>query len=215
MFEGANAVLMFVMLFGLVFPGIPVAISLICTAFAFGLFVFGDSLAAQMHSRINDVGKNFVLAAIPLFIFMGIMLQRSKIAEDLLVTMAQLFGAVPGGLGISVVFVGALLAATTGIVGATVVTMGLLSLPTMLRRGYDPALACGTISASGTLGQIIPPSIVLVVLGDQISNGYQEAQRLLGNFAPEPVSVGDLFAGAMIPGFTLVGMYILYQVIIA
>ena len=119
--------------------------------------------------------------------------------------MAQLFGKLRGGLGISVSVVGALLAASTGIVGATVVTMGLLSLPTMLRRGYDPALTCGSIAAAGTLGQIIPPSIVLVVLGDQISNAHQEAQRTLGNFAPEPVSVGDLFAGALIPGLALVG----------
>jgi TRAP-type mannitol/chloroaromatic compound transport system permease large subunit len=137
------------------------------------------------------------------------------VAEELLDTMGQLFGNLRGGLGISVSVVGALLAASTGIVGATVVTMGLLSLPTMLRRRYDPALACGSICAAGTLGQIIPPSIVLVVLGDQISNAHQEAQRALGNFAPEPVSVGDLFAGALIPGLTLVALYILYQAITA
>jgi TRAP-type mannitol/chloroaromatic compound transport system permease large subunit len=143
------------------------------------------------------------------------MLERSKVAEELLDTMGQLFGKMRGGLGISVSMVGALLAASTGIVGATVVTMGLLSLPTMLRRGYDPALTCGTICAAGTLGQIIPPSIVLVVLGDQISNAHQEAQRELGNWAPEPVSVGDLFAGALIPGLGLVGLYILYQLAVA
>ncbi len=158
---------------------------------------------------------NEVLIAVPLFVFMGVMLERSKVAEELLDTMGQLFGNLRGGLGISVSVVGALLAASTGIVGATVVTMGLLSLPTMLRRGYDPALACGTICAAGTLGQIIPPSIVLVVLGDQISNAHQEAQRLLGNFAPEPVSVGDLFAGALLPGLALVGLYIAYQIVIA
>jgi TRAP-type mannitol/chloroaromatic compound transport system permease large subunit len=141
-----------------------------------------------------------------------VMLERSKVAEELLDTMGQLFGRLRGGLGISVSVVGALLAASTGIVGATVVTMGLLSLPIMLRRGYDPKLACGSIAAAGTLGQIIPPSIVLVVLGDQISNAHQEAQRALGNFAPEPVSVGDLFAGALIPGLALVGLYILYQI---
>jgi TRAP-type mannitol/chloroaromatic compound transport system permease large subunit len=141
-----------------------------------------------------------------------VMLERSKVAEELLDTMGQLFGRLRGGLGISVSVVGALLAASTGIVGATVVTMGLLSLPIMLRRGYDPKLACGSIAAAGTLGQIIPPSIVLVVLGDQISNAHQEAQRALGNFAPEPVSVGDLFAGALIPGLGLVGLYILYQI---
>ena len=155
---------------------------------------------------------NEVLIAVPLFVFMGVMLERSKVAEELLDTLGMAFGSLPGGLGISVCVVGALLAASTGIVGATVVTMGLLSLPTMLRRGYDPSLACGSICASGTLGQIIPPSIVLVVLGDQISNAYQEAQRVLGNYAPDPVSVGDLFAGALIPGFCLVGMYILYQI---
>jgi TRAP-type mannitol/chloroaromatic compound transport system permease large subunit len=143
------------------------------------------------------------------------MLERSKVAEELLDTMGQLFGRLRGGLGISVSVVGALLAASTGIVGATVVTMGLLSLPTMLRRGYDPKLACGSIAAAGTLGQIIPPSIVLVVLGDQISNAHQEAQRLLGNFSPEPVGVGDLFAGALIPGLVLVGLYILYQIALA
>jgi TRAP-type mannitol/chloroaromatic compound transport system permease large subunit len=146
---------------------------------------------------------------------MGVMLERSKVAEELLDTMGQLFGRLRGGLGISVSIVGALLAASTGIVGATVVTMGLLSLPTMLRRGYDPKLACGSIAAAGTLGQIIPPSIVLVVLGDQISNAHQEAQRQLGNFSPEPVGVGDLFAGALIPGLALVGMYILYQIGVA
>jgi TRAP-type mannitol/chloroaromatic compound transport system permease large subunit len=146
---------------------------------------------------------------------MGVMLERSKVAEELLDTMGQLFGTLRGGLGIAVCVVGALLAASTGIVGATVVTMGLISLPTMLRRGYDPKLACGSIAAAGTLGQIIPPSIVLVVLGDQISNAHQEAQRALGNFSPEPVSVGDLFAGALIPGLCLVGLYILYQIVIA
>jgi TRAP-type mannitol/chloroaromatic compound transport system permease large subunit len=158
---------------------------------------------------------NEVLIAIPLFVFMGVMLERSKVAEELLDTMGRLFGAMRGGLGVSVSIVGALLAASTGIVGATVVTMGLLSLPTMLRRGYDPALACGSIAAAGTLGQIIPPSIVLVVLGDQISNAYVEAQRQIGNWSPEPVSVGDLFAGAMLPGLALVGMYILYQLLVA
>jgi TRAP-type mannitol/chloroaromatic compound transport system permease large subunit len=158
---------------------------------------------------------NEVLMAVPLFVFMGVMLERSKVAEELLVTMGQLFGSLRGGLGISVSVVGALLAASTGIVGATVVTMGLLALPTMLRCGYDARLACGSITAAGTLGQIIPPSIVLVVLGDQISNAYEVAQRELGNFSPEPVSVGDLFAGALLPGLCLVGMYIAYQMVVA
>ena len=129
--------------------------------------------------------------------------------------MGRLFGGLRGGLGLSVIAVGALLAASTGIVGATVVTMGLLSLPTMLRRGYDPKLATGAICASGTLGQIIPPSIVLVILGEQISNAYVDAQRAIGNWSPEPVSVGDLFAGALLPGMVLVGLYMLYLIVVA
>ncbi len=177
--------------------------------------MFDPAFFGFFPNRIYGVMTNEVLIAVPLFVFMGVMLERSKVAEELLDAMGQLFGKMRGGLGVSVSVVGALLAASTGIVGATVVTMGLLSLPTMLRRGYDPALACGTICAAGTLGQIIPPSIVLVVLGDQISNAHQEAQRALGNFAPEPVSVGDLFAGALLPGLALVGLYILYQLAIA
>jgi TRAP-type mannitol/chloroaromatic compound transport system permease large subunit len=156
--------------------------------------------------------RNETLVAVPLFVFMGVMLERSQVAEDLLETMGGLFGKLRGGLGYSVCLVGALLAASTGIVGATVVTMGLLSLPTMLRRGYDPRLACGTICAAGTLGQIIPPSIVLVLLGDQLSGAYQKAQYATGNFAPDTVSVNDLFAGALIPGLTLVLMYLLYLI---
>ena len=177
--------------------------------------MFDPAFFGFFANRIYGVMTNEVLIAVPLFVFMGVMLERSKVAEELLDAMGQLFGKMRGGLGVSVSVVGALLAASTGIVGATVVTMGLLSLPTMLRRGYDPALACGTICAAGTLGQIIPPSIVLVVLGDQISNAHQEAQRALGNWAPEPVSVGDLFAGALIPGLALVGLYILYQLAVA
>ena len=197
--------------------GYPVSFTLAGTALVFSLIgismgVFDVDFVGFFPNRIYGVMTNEVLIAVPLFIFMGVMLERSKVAEELLDTMGQLFGRIRGGLGISVSVVGALLAASTGIVGATVVTMGLLSLPIMLRRGYDPKLACGSIAAAGTLGQIIPPSIVLVVLGDQISNAHQEAQRMLGNFSPEPVSVGDLFAGALIPGLALVGMYILYQI---
>lgn len=169
------------------------------------------------------------LIAIPLFIFMGIMLQRSKIAEDLLVAMAQLFGPVRGGLGISVVIVGALLAATTGIVGATVVAMGMISLPAMLRNGYDKSLATGTISASGTLGQIIPPSIVLIILADQLSSAADQASTIrateyreaTGEFSmPSELDVvsasaGDMFMGAIIPGLLLVGIYITYILITA
>ncbi|MDA1099250.1 MAG: TRAP transporter large permease subunit [Proteobacteria bacterium] len=218
-----NEILVILMFFGvsiMLMGGFPVAFSLAGVALIFAglgslLGAFDISYLGFFPNRIFGIMTNEVLIAVPLFVFMGVMLERSKVAEELLDTLGMAFGSLPGGLGISVCVVGALLAASTGIVGATVVTMGLLSLPTMLRRGYDPSLACGSICASGTLGQIIPPSIVLVVLGDQISNAYQEAQRILGNYAPDPVSVGDLFAGALIPGFCLVGMYILYQVAIA
>ena len=200
---------------GVLMLGFPVAFTLAGASMLFGLAgyamdIFSLSYFGVLPNRIFGIMTNEVLIAVPLFVFMGVMLERSKVAEELLDTMGALFGTLRGGLGISVCVVGALLAASTGIVGATVVTMGLLSLPTMLRRGYDPKLATGVISASGTLGQIIPPSIVLVVLGDQISNAHQEAQRELGNWAPDPVSVGDLFAGALLPGLALVGMYILY-----
>ena len=200
--------------------GFPVAFTLAGTGLIFAaianmLGVFDMSLLGAVASRIyGNSMTNEVLIAVPLFVFMGVMLERSKVAEELLDTMGMLFGRIRGGLGISVTVVGALLAASTGIVGATVVTMGLLSLPTMLKRGYSPSLACGSICASGTLGQIIPPSIVLVLLGDQISNAYVNAQRTLGNWSPEPVSVGDLFAGALLPGLSLVGMYILYQLLV-
>lgn len=192
--------------------GVSLAVALVANAYG----VFDMSLFGALPSRIyGNAMTNEVLIAVPLFVLMGVMLERSKVAEELLDTMAQLFGSLRGGLGISVTLVGALLAASTGIVGATVVTMGLLSLPTMLRRGYNPSLACGSICASGTLGQIIPPSIVLVILGDQISNAYSDAQRIIGNWSPDPVSVGDLFAGALIPGLLLVGMYITYQLLMA
>jgi tripartite ATP-independent transporter DctM subunit len=156
--------------------------------------------------------SNETLVAVPLFVFMGVTLERARIAEELLDTLSRLFGALRGGLGISVTLVGMLLAASTGIVGATVVTMGLLSLPTMLRRGYSPEVATGTICASGTLGQIIPPSIILVMLGDVMSSAYQQAQVEMGIFSPKTVSVGDLFAGALIPGLLLVLLYIVYLV---
>ncbi len=212
---------MFVGVCGMLMGGFPVAFSLAGVALIFAgisaLFgVFEPAFLGIFPNRVfGNAMTSEILVAVPLFVFMGVMLERSKVAEELLDTMGMLFGSIRGGLGISVCVVGALLAASTGIVGATVVTMGLLSLPTMMRRGYDPALACGTICASGTLGQIIPPSLVLVVLGDQISDAYQEAQRKLDNFAPDPVSVGDLFAGALLPGLALVGMYITYQIFIA
>ncbi len=195
--------------------GYPVALSLGGTALAFALVgeafeLFDPAFLEALPNRLYGVMTNDTLIAVPLFVFMGVMLERSRVAESLLDTMALLFGPLRGGLGISVTLVGMLLAASTGIVGATVVTMGLLSLPTMLRRGYDPSLAAGTICASGTLGQIIPPSIVLVLLGDVLSSAYQQAQLDMGVFSPETVSVGDLFVGALIPGLMLVGLYILY-----
>ncbi len=206
---------------GFLMAGFPVAFtlagsSLILAFIAYGLGVFDLSFFGALPLRIyGNAMTNVVLIAVPLFFFMGVMLERSRVAEELLETMGQAFGKLRGGLGLSVALVGALMAASTGIVGATVVTMGLMSLPTMLRRGYDPALSCGMICAAGTLGQIIPPSIVLIILGDQISNAYVLAQRNIGNFAPEPVSVGDLFAGALLPGMVLVGLYIAYQIIVA
>ena len=209
-------VVMFVTTFACLLAGFPVAFTLSGVAALFGLFsyafgAFDISYMRAMPQRIfGNAMWNEVLIAVPLFVFMGVMLERSKVAEELLEAMGRLFGSLRGGLGISVIAVGALLAASTGIVGATVVTMGLLSLPTMLRRGYDPKLATGAICASGTLGQIIPPSIVLVILGEQISNAYVDAQRAIGNWSPEPVSVGDLFAGALLPGLVLVGLYMLY-----
>ncbi|MEZ5581421.1 MAG: TRAP transporter large permease subunit [Candidatus Competibacteraceae bacterium] len=200
--------------------GYPVALTLGGTALAFALAgmalgLFDASFLEAMPNRLFGIMTNETLMAVPLFVFMGIMLERSRVAEQLLDTMALLFGPLRGGLGISVTVVGMLLAASTGIVGATVVTMGLLSLPTMIRRGYDPALASGTICASGTLGQIIPPSIVLVLLGDVLGSAYQQAQLKMGIYSPETVSVGDLFAGALIPGLLLVFLYMTYLVIMA
>lgn len=211
-------VLMFVAVCAVLLTGFPVAFTLAGVALAFGLIgmafgVFDFGFMAALPQRIYGNMTNDVLIAVPLFVFMGTMLERSKVAEELLENMGRLFGRLRGGLGISVSIVGALLAASTGIVGATVVTMGLLALPTMLRRGYDPALASGSIAAAGTLGQIIPPSIVLVLLGDTLANSYQKAQLEQGIFSPETLSVGDLFAGALIPGLMLVGFYILYQIV--
>lgn len=197
--------------------GFPVAFTLGGVALLFAgigiwLGIFDDTFLIALPQRIFGTMTNETLIAVPLFVFMGTMLERSKVAEELLENMGQLFGSLRGGLGISVSIVGALLAASTGIVGATVVTMGLLSLPTMLRRGYDIPLATGSIAAAGTLGQIIPPSIVLVLLGDVLSNAYQKAQLEQGIFNPDTMSVGDLFAGALIPGLMLVGLYICYQI---
>ena len=209
------ALLLFAAVVILLLAGFPVAFSLGGTALMFAVFGvlaggFQPAFLAALPSRVFGIMSNELLIAVPLFVFMGITLERSRIAEDLLETLSSLFGSLRGGLGISVTLVGMLLAASTGIVGATVVTMGLLSLPTMLKRGYAPEISTGTICASGTLGQIIPPSIILVMLGDVISTSYQEAQLDQGMLAPDTVSVGDLFAGALLPGLLLVLMYVLY-----
>ncbi len=167
-------------------------------------------LLQALPNRIYGVLSNVTLTAVPLFVFMGTMLERSRLAESLLEDVGRLLGRRPGGLALAVIAVGALLAASTGIVGATVVTMGLLSLPVMLRHRYDPALAGGVICATGTLGQIVPPSIALVLLGDVLSSAYQEAQLQQGIFSPKTVSVGDLFAGAIVPGLLLTALYAAY-----
>ena len=189
---------MFLALTILLMVGFPVTFTLMGTALAFGLIGFGWDFFNLLPLRIWGVMTNVTLLAVPLFVFMGVMLERSGLAEELLDTMGLAFGRLRGGLAISVVVVGALLGASTGIVGATVVTMGLLAVPTMLKRGYQKELATGTVSASGTLGQIIPPSIVLVLIGDIVG-----------------VPVGDLFMGAVLPGFVLVGLYILYILIVS
>jgi tripartite ATP-independent transporter DctM subunit len=192
------ALLLFLTLFVLLLMGFPVAFTLAGVSIIFGLFTFGLDLFNLLPLRIYGTMTNYVLISVPLFVYMGVMLEKSGIAERLLNTMALLFGRLKGGLAVSVILVGALLAASTGVVGATVVTMGLLSLPAMLKRGYSPALATGTIAASGTLGQIIPPSVVLVLLGSVMN-----------------VSVGDLFIGAVIPGLGLVVFYLIYVIGIA
>lgn len=205
------AIVLFAVIFILILKGYPVAFTLggISILFAIGISViapeyFSLNTFNMLPSRIMGVVNNYVLMAVPLFIFMGIMLEKSGLAQSLLETMAMMFGTVRGGLAISVVIVGALLAASTGIVGATVVTMGLISLPTMLKRGYSPELATGVIASSGTLGQIIPPSIVLVLLADTINSSSRGAAS---------VDVGSLFSAAMLPGLILVVLYILYILI--
>jgi tripartite ATP-independent transporter DctM subunit len=212
--------LLFAAVILLLMAGFPVAFTLAGTglAFAFAGVIgggFESAFLTGMPSRLFGIMSNDTLVAVPLFVFMGVTLERARIAEDLLETLSALFGRLRGGLGISVTLVGMLLAASTGIVGATVVTMGLLSLPTMLKRGYSPEIATGTICASGTLGQIIPPSIILVMLGDVMSSAYQQAQLELGNFSPRTVSVGDLFAGALLPGLLLVALYMIYLFTVA
>jgi len=200
--------------------GFPVAFTLAGVALLFaGLGVltgtFDPVFLEAFPNRIYGIMTNETLIAVPVFVFMGVMLERSKLADQLLQSLAQLMRRLPGGLGIAVVLVGAMMAASTGIVGATVVTMGLISLPTMLDKGYRPSVAAGTICASGTLGQIIPPSIVLVMLADVLSNAYQQAQLQMGSFSPKTISVGELFAGALVPGLILVGTYLIYLIALA
>ncbi len=210
--------LLFLLVVAALLAGYPVAltlagVSLLFASAAAALGHFDMGYLEALPSRIFGSMNNETLMAVPLFIFMGLVLERARIADDLLETLGLLFGRVRGGLAVSVIIVGALLAASTGIVGATVVTMGLLSLPVMLKHGYDPKVATGTICASGTLGQIIPPSIILVLLGDVLSSGYQQAQLRMGNYSPDTVSVGDLFVGSLLPGLVLVGLYIVYVLI--
>ena len=211
------AVLLFICLCLALMAGFPVAftlggVSLLFAAAGSLMGTFEPSFFGALPSRLFGTMNNQTLLAVPLFVFMGVMLEKSRIAEDLLDAMSRLFGGLRGGLAISVCLVGALLAASTGIVGATVVTLGLLALPIMLRRGYDPAVATGTLAATGTLGQIIPPSIVLVLLGDVLSSAYQQAQLRMGIFSPKTVTVGDLFIGALLPGLVLVGLYLAYLI---
>ena len=214
------SLLMFLAVCLVLLLGYPVAYSLAGTALIFagaGAFfgVFDTSFLQAVPSRLFGIVSNQTLIAVPLFVFMGVMLEKSRVAEDLLLAMEQVLGRLKSGLAVSVVLVGMLLAASTGIVGATVVTMGLLSLPTMLKKGYSPSFACGAICATGTLGQIIPPSIALVLLGDVLSSAFVQAQLNMGIFSPQSVSVDDLFVGALVPGFLLVGMYLLYVLVFA
>ena len=200
--------------------GFPVAFTLAGVALIFALIgimtgIFDPAFLSAFPSRIFGIMSNETLIAVPVFVFMGVMLERSKLADQLLQALAQLMRRIPGGLGLAVMLVGTLMAASTGIVGATVVTMGLLSLPTMLRNNYAPSIATGTICAAGTLGQIIPPSIVLILLADVLSNAYQQAQLQIGIFSPKTISVGELFAGALLPGLALVVLYMLYLAALA
>jgi tripartite ATP-independent transporter DctM subunit len=216
----ALAILMVVAVIAALMAGYPVALTLAGVSLMFAVLghilgAMGLGILGALPQRIFGVMTNETLLAIPLFIFMGVMLERSRVAEELLETMGRLFGTLRGGLGISVVIVGTLFAAAKGVVGATTVTMGLIMLPAMLRFGYDPRLAAGTVAATATLAQIFPPATVLVLLGDQLGNAYQAAQLAQGNFAPRSVNVGDLFAGALVPGFALVALYLLFLIAVA
>ncbi|MEM6985841.1 MAG: TRAP transporter large permease subunit [Pseudomonadota bacterium] len=209
---------MFAALITAILSGFPVAFSIAGTAILFAfigwyLGAMNISLLGAMSQRIFGLLTNAVLIAIPLFVLMGAILEKSRIAEDMLDTMGRSFRGLRGGLGISVVLVGALLAASTGIVGATVVAMGMIALPTMLRSGYNPRVASGIVCSAGTLGQIIPPSTLLIILSDVVSNAYQQAQYEQGKFSVETISVGQVFASALLPGLTLVVLYIGYILI--
>ena len=206
---------LFLLVFALLLLGYPVALTLAGGALAFALALaafglFDLEIFGFLPARIFGVMGNQTLIAVPLFVFMGVVLEKARIAEQLLDALSDLLARVHGGLGLGVIFMGGLMAASTGIVGATVVTLGLMALPNLLKQGYDPKLATGAISATGTLGQIIPPSIALVLLGDVLSNAYSQAQLAQGVFAPKTVSISDLFAGALVPGMVLVGLYALY-----
>ena len=204
----------------LVLSGAPIAFVLAGTAVIFALIGWATgalnfNLIGALPTRVFNTMNSESLIAILLFVFMGLILERARIAEELLRTMGALFGSLRGGLGVSVTLVGALLAASTGIVGATTVTMGLMALPVMLRYGYGPAFSSGIICAAGTLGQIIPPSTVLIIMGEVLASAYQQAQHQAGNFAARTISVGELFAGSLIPGLLLVGLYIVFQLLAA
>ena len=191
------AILMLVAFFGLLMLGVPVALTLATTGFVFGFLGFGTGLFNLLPARIYGVVANYQWLAIPLFVFMGVMLEKSRLADDLLDVVGHIAGGLRGGMAIGIIMVGVLMGATTGIVGATVITLGLLTLPTLLKRGYDPGIACGAICASGTLGQIIPPSLILILLSDILQ-----------------LSVGTLFAAAVIPGMLLAAIYCVYIVIV-
>lgn len=207
--------LMFAALVAAILSGFPVAFSIAGVAVLFAYLgwavgVMDISLLGAFGQRVFGLISNQVLIAIPLFVLMGALLEKSRIAEELLDTMGRAFGQLRGGLGISVILVGALLAASTGIVGATVVAMGMIALPTMLRAGYDPRVSAGIVCTAGTLGQIIPPSTLLIILADVMSNAYQQAQYEQGKFAVEALSVGQFFAAALVPGLVLVSLYLTY-----
>lgn len=212
--------LLIVILCAALMAGYPVAltlsgVSLLVAALGWMLGSFDPALLNALPSRLFGIMTNSTLLSIPLFVFMGLVLEKSKLAEDMLSAASQLFAGLRGGLQISVTLVGAILAASTGIVGASVVTLGLLALPGLLRNGVGARQASGTVAAAGTLGQIIPPSIVLIVLGDQMSNAWQKMQLDAGEFAPQTITVADLFAGALLPGLLIVGLFVAYQVAVS